>query len=394
VLGRIGDDETVRRLDPIVRAWPADNAHALAVAGLQVLTDIGTDVALLHLHGIAQRVPFKALRARAQAQITEVAARLGLTEDRLADRLVPDLGLDANGGTVVDYGPRTFTVGFDEHLKPYVVDADGTRLKDLPVPGARDDDDLAPAERRRYAALKKDVRTVAATTLRRLESAMVDGRTWTTTEFRTLFVGHPLLIHVTRRLVWLADFADAGGRAAFRVAEDHTCTDSADDVFALPDDAAISLAHPLHLGDDVGTWSDLFAGHRILQPFPQLARPVIALTDDEKAGSHLARFEGITVPVGRILGLARLGWERDHPQDAGIQFGISRAAGPDSRVRVSLTPGIAVGAVDVFPEQTLSGVGLGHCRKIAHPHTFGDLDPVLAAEILAELTELTSDASA
>ncbi|MFD0531331.1 DUF4132 domain-containing protein [Kitasatospora arboriphila] len=270
VLGRARRRRDGPRLTPVLRAWPGEGAHHRAVDGLEVLAAIGSDVALLHLHGIAQRVKFKALKARAQEKIAEVAAGLGLSGEQLSDRLVPDFGLDADGTTVVDYGTRTFTVGFDEQLKPYVLDADGARRKDLPVPGARDDAEVALAERKRFAALKKDVRTVAGDQIRRLEDAMVTRRSWTAEEFDQLFVGHPLLWHLVRRLVWLAE-AD-GATTAFRVAEDRTLADVRDEVFVLPSGATVRLAHPLLLGDDLGAWSELFADYEILQPFRQLGR--------------------------------------------------------------------------------------------------------------------------
>lgn len=34
----------------------------------------------------------------------------------LEDRLAPDLGLDDNGSLLLDFGPRQFTVSFDETL--------------------------------------------------------------------------------------------------------------------------------------------------------------------------------------------------------------------------------------------------------------------------------------
>src|SRR6185503_9703760 len=115
---------------------------------------------------------------------------------------VPDFGLAADGSLRLDYGPRQFLVGFDEQLRPFVADADGKRLKALPKPGARDAAELAPAAYKQFAALKKDVRTVATDVIRRLERAMVTGRRWSGAEFRQLFVGHPLLWHIVRRLVW------------------------------------------------------------------------------------------------------------------------------------------------------------------------------------------------
>ncbi|APU16000.1 MULTISPECIES: hypothetical protein [Actinoalloteichus] len=57
-LGAIGDDETVRQLAPLIREWPGDGWHLRAVDGVNVLAGIGTDLALLHLHSLSQRLLF------------------------------------------------------------------------------------------------------------------------------------------------------------------------------------------------------------------------------------------------------------------------------------------------------------------------------------------------
>ncbi|MEU9579022.1 DUF4132 domain-containing protein [Streptomyces chilikensis] len=390
-LGVFGDDDTVRRLTPVIRAWPGESAHHRAVEGLGVLAAVGTDVALTHLHGIAQRVPFKALKKRAQEKIEEVAEGLGLTGEQLADRLVPDLGLSADGSTVIDYGPRRFTVGFDEQLRPYVLDGDGKRRKALPAPGVKDDPELAAAERKRFATLKKEVRTLASDQVRRLEAAMVSGRSWTAAEFRELLVAHPLMWHLVRRLVWLGDHD--GATTSFRVAEDRTFADAHDDGWTLPDDAAVRLAHPLHLGAGLARWAELFADYEILQPFPQLGRPVHTLTEEEADGHRLTRFEGVTVPVGKVLGLTKRGWERGTPQDNGVERWISKRLPGDRYLVVQLEEGIAVGMTDQFPDQPLGEVwlddGPGDYRRFdPHPLRLGDLDAVTASELLADLTQL------
>jgi len=388
-LGWIGDDGTVRRLTPLIRAWPGEGGHQRAVAGLDVLAAIGTELALVHLNGIAQRVKFKALKERAREKIQEVAEGLGLSPEQLADRLVPDFGLDEDGSMVLDYGPRRFVVGFDEQLKPYVKDESGKRRKDLPAPGARDDAERAPAARKRFADLKKDVRTVAGDLIRRLEAAMVTRRGWSAEEFTDLFVRHPLTWHLARRLVWVSD------GTAFRVAEDRTLADVEDGTFELPGGARIHLAHPLELAGTLDAWAEMFADYEILQPFPQLGRPVYALTEEERAGSRLTRFEGATVPTGKVLGLERHGWVREEPQDAGIQGSIFRAIGEGHFVVIGLDPGIAVGSPDIFPEHELAAVHIadhpdGWGRRDVNPLRFGDLDPVTASEVIADLTELTS----
>ncbi|PRY41731.1 DUF4132 domain-containing protein [Umezawaea tangerina] len=384
--GLVGDDETVRALTPVIRAWPGEGGHSKAVAGLAVLAAIGTDVALLHLNTIAQKAQFSGLKSRAREMIDAVAAKLGLTGEQLADRLVPDFGLDDAASLVVDYGPRRFTVGFDEQLKPYVVDPDGKRRKDLPKPGAKDDPELAPAEHKRFTLLKKDVRTVAADQVRRFEAAMVARRRWSAEEFRTLFAGHPLLWHVVRRLVWVT-----GDGTSFRPAEDRTLADANDDAVELAEDAVVGIAHPLDLADTLERWAEVFADYEILQPFPQLGRPVHAFTDAERAERRLTRFEDVKVPVGKLLGLTNKGWRRGEPQDAGVECWITRPV-PGGSLVVNLDPGIPVGVVTLFEEQCLTAVWLNDRGGDWRPRgsrTFGELDPVTASEVLADLSSLT-----
>jgi uncharacterized protein DUF4132 len=392
VLGWFGNDDVARRLSPIIRAWPGEGGHQRAVAGLDVLATIGTDTALMQLHAISQKVKFKGLKVRAQEKMAEVAAELGLSAEQLADRLVPNFGLDEDASLVIDYGQRKFVVGFDEQLKPYVTEEGGKPRKDLPKPGAKDDQELAPAEHKRFAQLKKDVRSIALDQVQRLERAMVTGRTWTGTEFRELLAGHPLLWHIVRRLVWLSE--SEGEVTAFRLAEDRTFADGSDDEFTLPDTAVVSVAHPLKLGDTVGAWSELFADYEILQPFPQLGRHVQALGEEDREARTLERFEKITVNVGKVLGLQKRGWVRARPEDGGMEPGIRKPVGDGWSVMIDLDPGIAVAMVNEFPEQTLECIWLNDAPDLKwNPRDgvrFGELDAVTASELLADLADLTS----
>jgi hypothetical protein len=120
MLGQFGNDDTARKLTPFMRAWPGEAAHARAVTGLDVLAAIGSDVALMLLNGIAQKVKFKGLQDKAREKIDAIAEARGLSTEELEDRLAPDLGLDEQGTLRLDFGPRAFKVGFDETLKPYV----------------------------------------------------------------------------------------------------------------------------------------------------------------------------------------------------------------------------------------------------------------------------------
>ncbi|MEV0752571.1 DUF4132 domain-containing protein [Streptosporangium sp. NPDC050280] len=371
-LAPLGDDETVRRLTPLIRTWPGEGGHSRAVAGLDILATLGSEVALMHLHGIAEKVKFSGLKNRARQKMVEVAAELGLEPQELADRLVPDFGLAADGSLTLDYGARKFVVGFDEQLKPYVVDSGGKRLKSLPKPGAKDDAELAPAAHRRFAGLKKDVRTVAADNIRRLEQAMVSQRRWSGEDFARLLVGHPLLWHIVRRLVW--GYYDSSGKplGALRVAEDRGFADVEDETLTLPDGVLIGVAHPLELTETLSAWAETFADYEILQPFPQLGREVHTSTADFDPNAFTK------IPTGRVLGLERRAWRRGHPQDAGWQGWIERDLPGGRTFTVGLEPGVAIGYIDMQEEQTL------HVSK----QDFDGLDPIAASEIMRDLREL------
>jgi hypothetical protein len=387
-LGLLGDDETVRRLAPVIRAWPGEGGHSRAVAGLDVLAAIGTDLALMHLNGIAQKVKFRGLKERATEKITELAAELGLTTEELADRLVPDLGLDEAGSLVLDYGRRTFTVGFDEQLKPFVTDASGKPLKTLPKPGTQDDPVLAPEAYQRFAALKKDVRAIATDQLRRLEHAMAGQRHWTGAAFRQFLAGHPLLRHLVRRLVWVRFDAAGQPGAGLRVAEDGSLAGVTDETVTLGDEEIVGIAHPLHLGDDLAAWAEVFADYEILQPFPQLSREVAPLTTERAAA-----FAGRKAATTTLLGLERRGWRRGRPQDAGVQGWFERDVPGGLHLVLAIDPGIAVGAIEVLGDQTVEAIFVEpssghHWFRPGQDDRIRELDPITAAEALRELTEV------
>ncbi|MEU5874377.1 DUF4132 domain-containing protein [Glycomyces sp. NPDC047369] len=395
-LAHFADDDTVRLLAPLVREWPGQAHHKRAVNGLGVLGAIGSEAALRAIQGIAEKVKFKALKEEARVQIAAIADGLGLTREQLADRLLPDFGLGEEGALVLDYGPRAFTVVFDEQLKPFVTDETGKPRKSLPKPGAKDDAEQADAAYKRFALLKKELRTVSADQVQRLEAAMINGRTWTRDEFDRYYVRHPLTWHLARRLVWSAE--SGGAATAFRVAEDRTYTDVEDDAFDLPDDAVIRLDHPLRMGERAADWAGIFADYEILQPFEQLSRPVLAFTAEELETGRLARFEGAKVEVGKLLGLTGKGWQRSAPEDGGVEPGLHFPLPAGGFITVALDPGIWVGMIAENPVQTLSGVRImatedywwsvaGRNPEPNHPT---DIDPVTASEVLAALTRITA----
>lgn len=398
-LGIFGNDETARQLTPMIRIWPGESQHKRAVTGLEILAQIGTDIALMQLNGIAQKLKFKGLREKAREKIAQIAEQRELTVAELEDRLAPDLGLDERGSMLLDFGPRQFTVSFDETLKPFVRDTQGKRLKDLPRPNKSDDAELSAKAVDRYKALKKDARAIAAQQVQRLESAMCQQRRWTHEQFRQFLVEHPLVGHLTRRLVWATYDANKQLTHCFRVAEDNTYSTADDDEFQLPENTAlIGLPHRLEIPEqDIVAFGQLFTDYELLPPFSQLDRACYALTKAERKALILDRWRDKQCPSGRLAGLANKGWQRGTPQDAGWIGCMMKQMG-DWTAIIEMSEGFCVGLPpDEFgAEQTVNGIGLikgipiyvGWWNPKDYTHTFSVLNDVAASELLSDIEAL------
>ena len=314
-VGWLGGDESALKLAPLVRAWPGESQHQRAVLGLEVLRHIGTDVALVQLSGIAQKVKFQALKARAGECMEAIAKSRKMSRDELEDRIVPDGGFDETGKRWLDFGARKFQVVIGSEGAPMVRDEAGAKKSDLPKPGSKDDQSLANEALADWKLLKKTLREVTKIQVVRLEQAMVKGRAWAAKDFETLIVKHPLMGHFARGLVFTAK-----GKT-FRVAEDGSYADEKDAKYTLPKDAPVRIVHPLDLTEaQKNAWGQIFADYEILPPFAQLGRPTFTIEHKEKKASDLsARFKGQEWGVSAFLGkLARRGWIHGAPQDAGF----------------------------------------------------------------------------
>jgi Domain of unknown function (DUF4132) len=387
-IGHLGDDASARRLAPLIRDWPSEGAAGRAVMGLDVLRALGTDVSLMHLHGFAQKTKSRALQDKAREKIAEVAEQRGLTSDELADRLVPDLGLGADGSLRLDFGPRAFRVGFDEHLKPFIQDAEGKRLADLPQPGVADNPEQGKQAHEAWKALKKDVKTLATQQILRLELAMCGRRRWEPGLFRMFFVEHPLLQHLVRRLVWGARDEDGRRLATFRVVEDGTYADPADEAWEPPDGVCIGLLHRLDVEDGLAArWGEILGDYKILQPFPQVGREVWAIEDGERESSELHRVTG-DVPTRRVLGLERRGWRRGTAD--GVLCWFAKPLPGGGEAILAFDPGIMLGEMAEEPVQTLEPLTLSRRAGSGQEGDllFGALDPVTFSELVRDLESL------
>jgi hypothetical protein len=362
-LGFFGDAEIARTLGPMAKDWAPGGLPTRAQAAVDVLAAMDHDAAILAVHNLAH-VRSKALARHAGKTMEAIAKKRGLTGEELADRLVPDLGLSEDGTMTFAYGPRSFTLGFDEDLAPVLRTSSGEIIDDLPKPSKSDDEELAKSAQEDWKDVKKRARSVAREQAHRLELAMSARRRFSVEHFETFFSRHPFMQHLARRILWAV--YDEKTITPFRVAEDGTYASAKDDAeIDLEPSARIGAVHPLDLGPkEIAAWGERFAEYAIVQPFPQLAR--------ETFSKGLDALVGKSVPATKILGLRRAGWIEGPTEQGGTVFSFSREG-----ATLSLDPGIYLGDPKSSPEQTLASVDFA-----TKP------DPILLSEIVRDLDAL------
>ncbi len=295
-LVHLADDEVVRRTTPALK-------HALIV---DVLAHIPTEASAMELATIAFRgskssSTYNRAQAAAEKALDRLADAQGISRDELDDQLTPTLGLDEDGTLLLDFGPRSFRVGFDEQLMPQIVDAKGNRRKVLPRGAKKDDPDKLAAAKIAWKELKEDVSTIAMFRIDALERAMLRGRTWKREDFERYWARHRLMMHLARRVVWAAYEGEEDEKVTlFRVAEDGSYADVDDDVVELAADAKIGVPHPLTWPDDsLDRWREVFEDYELLQPFHQLERPLPKIREEELAQQIIERTKAGNRAIGR-----------------------------------------------------------------------------------------------
>lgn len=402
-IGHLGGDRCVLQLTPLVRAWPGESQHPRAVLGLECLRAIGSDLALMQLSGIAQKLKFKGLKAKAAGFVEEIASEKGMTRDELEDRVIPDCGLDERGRREFSFGNRSFAFVLGGDLKPMVRDEKGKVRPNPPKPGVNDDKEVAEASLAEWKLIKKQIKDVAVLQSGRLEQAMVTQRRWSVENFESLLVNHPLMTHLTQKVIWGA-FNKAGKRILlFRVSEERDYADVDDQEVSLDKAVSVGVVHPLDLSEkERSAWGEVFSDYELVSPFTQLGREVHSLEEGEDRAKELKRFHGIQLYAPTmVFTLEKLGWTRGEAMDAGC-FDEHSKQFPAADVTAVIRYDGTVGMGYIDPDELLKTESVHFCRGMRGPSGYGwgsekmlklgDVSPIVISEVIADLNVLKSKA--
>ncbi|MEZ0299477.1 MAG: DUF4132 domain-containing protein [Candidatus Methylacidiphilales bacterium] len=302
--GTFGGDETAIYLQAAVREWTKTRKSTLAVRGVDMLGRIGSKAALEQVSTLSA-VSGSRVVADAALRVAETKATIrGQTREQMEDTHTPACGLDDKGERIFRFGqpavdgappPRTFRTSIGPDLLLRLTDSEGRLLKSMPKAGKLDDQEIAAAARAAWTDVKTGFKRVICLQIKRFEQAMITGRTWTTDGFQTHIVQHPIVRRFAQTLIWqVLDPSDsdstldgslkAGHSVAFaRLTEDLTLADAQENLVKLLPGNCLRVAHPLYFGaQDLLAWGELLSDYRIIQPFPQVARPVYKVPAPDK----------------------------------------------------------------------------------------------------------------
>jgi hypothetical protein len=310
------------RLAPLVsqylKRWYGMRA-AQCKALLQMLAATEHPTAIQVLLATSTRFRTAGIRKEAEACVQEIAQRHGWSVDELADRTIPAAGFDEDGAFVLSYGERTFSVHLQPDLDVVIQDGQGKTLAALPAPRAEEDAAAVEAAKKAFSDAKKQIKTIVKQQAERLYEAMCTSRRWKAADWRTYLLSHPLVGRLCRQVVWAWSTPMAAKPRTFRALEDGTLTDVEDAAIALPDDAWVSVAHPITVGIEIGArWKQHLADYEVSPLFSQFDRAPLPMPESLAQEQRIADRNGHLIEAFKLRGRAtKLGWTRGQAEDGG-----------------------------------------------------------------------------
>jgi hypothetical protein len=346
----LADERLILPLRQQIDGWTKGARGALAAKAVAAMALIESDLALAEINNLAEHARHSQVKAAAQKALEDAAEHHHITLEELSDLIVPTLGFNEHGKRAFDYGPRQFTVRLRLDQTLQITDSAGKRLTTLPKPGARDDQSQAKAAQAAWVLLKKQTPQIIKMQAQRLENALINQRAWNVARWQALFLKHPILRSFAITLVWGVVVPEQSVyQALFRPLEDGSLTDTEDNAVTLPAEGMIRMVHPVELDDETrGSWLQHLADYEVTPPFPQLNRPILRVSPDERESLWWKKYEGYLMNGGALKGrFTKVGWERGSVQDGGY-YEIWKAFPVAGIQAVLETAGMSVGYEQEF----------------------------------------------
>lgn len=99
-----------------IEEWPKNSRGAIASEAVRTLILNGSNEAFMIVDSISRKFKFRQVKDAATRALKAASELIGIDMEELSDRIVPDLGFDARGEQIFDYGDRKFIVTLTPEL--------------------------------------------------------------------------------------------------------------------------------------------------------------------------------------------------------------------------------------------------------------------------------------
>ena len=264
-----------------------------ANASISALGQMGTFEALAELSRLRGKVRYLKSAELLLRTLEEAAERQGTTIEELEEIVVPTYGFESDGLMREDvYGARAIYEITGSTSVSFKWESGGKLQKSAPPAVPKED-------AKESSALAKDIEKTLAGQRLRLERLMLSQREIQFEAWRERYVEHPLLGHMSRRLIW------ATAEATF-VYTDGTVAAANGEKLKTQNNDLVRLWHPIHSSaSEVASWREWLFKRKIAQPFKQAFREIYALTESERVQGFSHRFAGHVLRQHPLAALCR-----------------------------------------------------------------------------------------
>ena len=293
-----GNDECAQRLYEAINQWHKSR-RPRAVEALRALARMNTPYALALVREVLTRRPsMDSLYDGAWSALREAAASRRISHAELLDELMPDFGL--SNGLSLNTGAHCYSVSLGAQLQLLVHDENGKRYKSLPKAKAGDDAAQWEVAQQQYKTIGSALKKLSQSYAQHLQHSLWCGRRWSVQRWQQLFCQHPVLSQLAHSLIWLAWDRLGQRMDSLRITEDGSLLNRDEQLVCLPDNAQLSLWHPVHaLPGELDGWSAHLADYELQPPFDQLNQPTWSLEMGDSDGQCLTRIQGLEVSQGK-----------------------------------------------------------------------------------------------
>ena len=250
--------------------------------GLANLPDRGGIEQLLHFRN---KIIYPSVRKKVEKHLALIAKANEMTTDELEEMAVSDFKLSYDFKIVESFKIYTGEIAILNDGKVTLKWFDGKNkvLKSAPK-------SLDPIAVKEFKNRAKTLKNYLSVQRRRLEDIFLRRRQWQYEVWEKYYLNHPLVRHLSNRLIWQFTRDDKKAAAVFY---DHQWQSvDGQNLDWIDDQTTVALWHPFHATASVVLeWRNWLEKQEIQQPFKQAFREIYLLTDAERnTGTYSNRF--------------------------------------------------------------------------------------------------------